>query len=308
MKILFVDNHPEFASTVIGCFLREDDVVVVPTVAAAKEHVQASSFDVVLVDYDLDDGMGDEFLRWLRAIDANAKVVAVSARDLGNEALVAAGANSVCSKTSFVRIQSILKELVVATPAASIAAQVGTSMRDELLSALQAPCGLIAVSGPTGHGKTTVIEEVLADPACPTNVLFVGDLRGDLDAARRALFAARSQVVVAVLRIPRAAGAFRRLIDMQVRARDVAEVTRVAFSTRLIRPTNDSPRQGFLLLHERLVVSDAIRALVLADADEGAIHRRAIADGMRSLRQNALDHVHAGQLTFELATAMTPED
>jgi type II secretory ATPase GspE/PulE/Tfp pilus assembly ATPase PilB-like protein len=168
---------------------------------------------------------------------------------------------------------------------------------------------LIVVSGPTGHGKTTVIEEVLSDPACPASVLFVGDLRGDLDAAQRAVLAARSQVVIAVLRIPRAAGAFRRLIDMQVRARDVAEVTRVAFSTRLIRPTNDSPRQGFLLLHERLVVSDAIRALVLADAaDEGAIHRRAIADGMRSLRRKALDLVHAGHLTPELATAMTPDD
>lgn len=308
VKILFVDNHPEFTSTVIGCFLREDDVVVVPTVAAAKDHVQASSFDVVLVDYDLDDGKGDEFLRWLRAIDANAKVVAVSARDLGNEALVAAGANSVCSKTSFARIQCVLKQLVVTTPAASIAAQVGTSMRDDLLSALQAPCGLIVVSGPTGHGKTTVIEEVLSDPACPASVLFVGDLRGDLDAARRAVLAARSQVVIAVLRIPRAAGAFRRLIDMQVPARDVAEVTTLAFSTRLIRRSSDGPREECLLLHERIVVTDAIRALVMAGADDDAIHRRAIADGMRSLRANALEQVRAGRLTRNLAAAMTPDD
>jgi hypothetical protein len=29
----------------------------------------------------------DEFVRWLRSIDANARVLAVSARDLGNEAL-----------------------------------------------------------------------------------------------------------------------------------------------------------------------------------------------------------------------------
>lgn len=117
MKILFVDNHPEFTRTVIECFLRDDNVTVVPTIAAAKELIQASTFDVVLVDYDLDDGKGDEFLRWLRLSDTTAKVVAVSARDLGNEALIAAGANIVCSKTSFARIQTVLKELFVATPA-----------------------------------------------------------------------------------------------------------------------------------------------------------------------------------------------
>ena len=63
MKILFVDNHPEFTSTVIECFLRDDEVVVVPTVTAAKECFHGSWFDVVLVDYDLDDGKGDEFVR-----------------------------------------------------------------------------------------------------------------------------------------------------------------------------------------------------------------------------------------------------
>lgn len=115
MKILFVDNHPEFTSTVIECFLREDDVVVVPTIAGAQERIQASRFDVVLVDYDLDDGKGDEFVRWLRSTDVNARVVAVSARDLGNEALVAAGANAVCSKTSFARIHTVIEELVAAT-------------------------------------------------------------------------------------------------------------------------------------------------------------------------------------------------
>jgi DNA-binding response OmpR family regulator len=56
MKILFVDNHPEFTSTVIECFLHDDVVGVVPTIEAAKERIQASRFDVVLVDYDLDDG------------------------------------------------------------------------------------------------------------------------------------------------------------------------------------------------------------------------------------------------------------
>lgn len=112
MKILFVDNHAEFASTVIECFLREDDVIVSPTIAAAKEHVLASRFDVILVDFDLDDGKGDELVRWLCSNHARARIVAISARDLGNEALMAAGADAVCPKISFAQIQSVLGEVI----------------------------------------------------------------------------------------------------------------------------------------------------------------------------------------------------
>lgn len=219
MKLLFVDNHADFTATVIECFLRDDEVVVVPTIAAAKERFQASQFDVVFVDYDLDDGKGDELVRWLRARDANAKIIAVSAREIGNEALVAAGANTQCPKPSFARIHTVLKELVFAAPATSRADEVGTDLHKELLSALHAQRGLLLVAGPTGHGKTTAIERVLSDLACPPNISFVGDLRGDLDAARHAVSASRSCVVVAVLRIPRAAGAFRPLLDMQIPSR-----------------------------------------------------------------------------------------
>ena len=40
------------------------------------------------------------------------------------------------------------------------------------------------IASPTGQGKTTAIERVLLDSACPANVVFMGDLRGDLDGAR----------------------------------------------------------------------------------------------------------------------------
>jgi CheY-like chemotaxis protein len=308
MRILFVDNHPEFTATVIECFLREHDVVVVTTIAAAKEHFQASEFDVVLVDYDLDDGKGDEFVRWLRSRDANAKIIAVSAREVGNEALVAAGANIECPKSCFARIQTLLKERVLATAATSRSSEGGSGFHHDLLAALQVERGLILVAGPTGHGKTTAIEKVLADPACPPNVLFVGDLRGDLDAARHAVSASRSRVVVAVLRIPRAAGSFRRFVDMQVPADAVAEVSLQAFSTRLIRPSGEDARQEFLLLHERIVVTDSIRTLVNTGADEDAIHRRAIAEGMRSLRHEALDQVRVGRLVSEAVATLPPDE
>lgn len=116
LRILFVDNHPELTQTVIEVFLREYEVVVVATISAAKERFQGSRFDVLLVDYDLDDGNGAELVTWVRAAGSDAKVVAVSARERGNEALVAAGANVVCAKTSFARIQTVLRDLLE-TPA-----------------------------------------------------------------------------------------------------------------------------------------------------------------------------------------------
>jgi type II secretory ATPase GspE/PulE/Tfp pilus assembly ATPase PilB-like protein len=181
-------------------------------------------------------------------------------------------------------------------------------MHRDFLSALRAPRGLILVASPTGQGKTTAIELALADRACPSDVLFMGDLRGDADAAGRAVSSARSRVVVAVLRIPRAAGAFMRLIDMGVPAIEVAEVSRRAFSTRLFRPANGDARQEFRLLHEQIVVTDAIRSLIVAGADDAAIHRRAIAEGMCSLRQVALEEVRAGHLAAGVVATVTPDD
>jgi type II secretory ATPase GspE/PulE/Tfp pilus assembly ATPase PilB-like protein len=185
---------------------------------------------------------------------------------------------------------------------------VNNAMHRDLLAGVQAPRGLILFASPTGQGKTTAIEQVFADPACPPEVVFMGDLGGDLNAAQRAVSLARSQVVVAVLRTHRAAGAFLRLIDMGAGSPAVAEVARMAFSTRLFRPSDDEAGTDFLLLHERLVVTDAIRALIVAGADPHPIHRLAIAEGMRSLRQLGLEQVRAGRLSADVVAAMTPED
>jgi type II secretory ATPase GspE/PulE/Tfp pilus assembly ATPase PilB-like protein len=185
---------------------------------------------------------------------------------------------------------------------------VNNAVHRDLLAGVQAPRGLILVASPTGQGKTTAIEQVLGDPACPRDVVFMGDLGGDLDAARRAVSVARSQVVVAVLRIHRAAGAFLRLIDMGAPSPAVAEVARMALSTRLFRPSDDEAGTDFLLLHERLVVTGPIRALIVAGGDPDAIHRRAIAEGMRSLRQLGLEQVRARHLSADAVAAMTPED
>jgi type II secretory ATPase GspE/PulE/Tfp pilus assembly ATPase PilB-like protein len=177
-------------------------------------------------------------------------------------------------------------------------------VHDDLLSAFHDGAGLVLVTGPTGHGKTTALEAVLADPRCPPNLVFIGDIRGEVQDAFRAVQLARSQVVVAVLRIPRATGAFVRLTDMGVPARDLVDVVRVAFTTRLVRPVQALP----ILLHERLGVTNALRELVLVNPSEEAVRRQAIADGMRTLRQAGLEYVHAGRLTLAAVIDATPDD
>ena len=57
MNILYLENHAVFAEQVTRQFLREHRVTVVPSLAAARSALASGSFDLVLSDYDLDDGM-----------------------------------------------------------------------------------------------------------------------------------------------------------------------------------------------------------------------------------------------------------
>jgi DNA-binding response OmpR family regulator len=108
MRILFVENHLPFARGVMRQFLAEHEVTLVPTLAEARQAL-ADPFHVVLVDYDLDDGQGDELVRELRRAGNPLRVIAVSSHDAGNEALIAAGADAVCGKLDFARIGSLLE-------------------------------------------------------------------------------------------------------------------------------------------------------------------------------------------------------
>jgi len=111
MRILFVENHIVFAETVIGRFLGQHAVVLVSSVAEAHRAAGSRQFDVILVDYDLDDAKGDGFVRELRGNGCVTPIVAVSARDDGNEALLRAGANAACSKSQFSSIGSVLARI-----------------------------------------------------------------------------------------------------------------------------------------------------------------------------------------------------
>ena len=59
MNILYVENHAVFAASVVHQFLSQHSVTVVSGLSAAHRALKDGNFDLLLVDYDLDDGKGD---------------------------------------------------------------------------------------------------------------------------------------------------------------------------------------------------------------------------------------------------------
>src|SRR5689334_15146552 len=66
VRLLYVENHAVFASIAVEQFLSRHEVTIAPSLAAARAEWARSTFDAMLVDFDLDDGKGDAFVRELR--------------------------------------------------------------------------------------------------------------------------------------------------------------------------------------------------------------------------------------------------
>jgi len=111
VRILFVENHEVFASTVIPQFLADHRVDVVPTAMQAHEAIEEGDHDAVLGDFDLDDGKGADLVARIRRRGLTLKVVGVSAHEQGNAALRDAGADAICAKLEFHRIGEVLAAL-----------------------------------------------------------------------------------------------------------------------------------------------------------------------------------------------------
>ena len=65
-----------------------------------------------LVDFDLDDGKGDDLVRELCASGCRTIIIGVSSHEQGNGALIRAGATAVCSKMQFDQIQTVIDSAV----------------------------------------------------------------------------------------------------------------------------------------------------------------------------------------------------
>jgi serine/threonine protein phosphatase PrpC/CheY-like chemotaxis protein len=115
LTILFVENHPTFANAVVSQFLSDHRVVIVASQREASVAVDAlapGAFDLALVDYDLDDGKGDQVVRYLRSASPSTALIGVSAREDGNAALLAAGADAVCPKLRFATIRDVIRRVL----------------------------------------------------------------------------------------------------------------------------------------------------------------------------------------------------
>ena len=108
MNILYLENHSIFADQVTRQFLAAHRVTVVPSLAAARTLLASGIYDLVLSDYDLDDGKGEEFVRECHASLPRLPIIAVSSHEAGNAALLRAGASAVCSKMEFHLIEQVI--------------------------------------------------------------------------------------------------------------------------------------------------------------------------------------------------------
>lgn len=71
---------------------------------------------------------------------------------------------------------------------------------------------------------------------------------------------------------------------------------------------NNKGYRGRSGIYELLIVSDAIRNKVNAGADAGAIKKLAIAEGMRTLREDGIDKAIAGQTSLDEVLRVTKEE
>lgn len=109
MKILYVENHAIFAEQVCRQFLSVHQVTIVSTLSAARQTLAADDYELLIVDYDLDDGKGDELVRACRVTRPKLKIVAASSHEAGNAALLKAGASAVCGKMEFDKIAQVIQ-------------------------------------------------------------------------------------------------------------------------------------------------------------------------------------------------------
>ena len=109
MNVLWVENHQRFSQIAVKSFLAAHTVIVVPSLAAAREVLPTQEFGVVLMDYDLDDGKGADLVAEIKGQKNCPVVIATSSHSEGNSKLIGAGADAVCSKMKFVNIEEVIK-------------------------------------------------------------------------------------------------------------------------------------------------------------------------------------------------------
>jgi general secretion pathway protein E len=179
------------------------------------------------------------------------------------------------------------------------------------------------------------------------NVIMVGEIR-DLETAEIAIQASLTgHLVFSTLHTNDAAGAVTRLIDMGVEPFLVASSVNAILAQRLVRmicihckeqydPLSEELDEigidikdlqdgglwrgagcaqclgtGYLGrtgIYELLIVTDSIKATVLRNPDSGSIRKAALAEGMKTLRQDGAGKILKGFVTIEEVLRVTQEE
>lgn len=189
------------------------------------------------------------------------------------------------------------------------------------------------------HGLRSVLRH---DP----DVILVGEIR-DAETAEIAIQAALTgHLVFSTLHTNDAASAATRLVDMEIEPFLVASVVRAIVAQRLIRVICSECKEGYVPepvllqeaaitteqlkgglvyrgkgcatcsetgyrgrtgIYEILLVSEAIRQLVMKKADSASIGRQAVEEGMRTLRQDGARKIIEGITTLEEVLRVTQD-
>ncbi len=176
------------------------------------------------------------------------------------------------------------------------------------------------------------------------NVVMVGEIR-DLETAEIAIRAALTgHLVFSTLHTNDAPSAFTRLIDMGIEPFLVASSVEAVLAQRLVRTIcrhckveqivdpaylrrigfpedeigtarfwkgagceqcRDQGYQGRMGIYELLIVSEAVRPLIMNRSPASTLAQRAIESGMRTLRTDGWNKVRAGQTTIEEVLRVT---
>jgi len=113
LDILFVENNAYFFNAVKKEFLSDHDIINVPSIKKAVAVLHEKKFDIVLVDYDLDDGKGAVLVKEIRVGNPYLPIVAVSSHEKGNIELISSGANAQCAKLDFKEINTVIQSVLV---------------------------------------------------------------------------------------------------------------------------------------------------------------------------------------------------